>query len=197
MPVAIHIYIYIQLIGNIYCTEAIYIYIDICYTYAHTSKYIHIYIYIGEWWKWEIFRLEWESNHICCILGQCTNDYTTYPHLLVYAAPYMILLHSTSLAGIVSLLMHIITYIQVVISHTYTQGRFNTRTVHSLYRILVTVTMYWGWWKMEMGNILPRVGIEPTLVAFRVSVLTITPSSLPGVNILPTPTYYFLPKRSV
>ena len=41
---------------------------------------------------------------------------------------------------------------------------------------------------MKMGNIVPRVGIEPTSFAFRDSVLTITPSRVPDVNIRPTPT---------
>ena len=38
-----------------------------------------------------------------------------------------------------------------------------------------------------MGNIAPRAGIEPTSLAFRVSLLTITPLRLPDVATLFTP----------
>ena len=53
-----------------------------------------------------------------------------------------------------------------------------------------------------MGNIVPRVGIEPTSLAFRTSVLNITSPRLPDVTTLPMPTclpVYLpsLPERSV
>ena len=41
---------------------------------------------------------------------------------------------------------------------------------------------------MKMGNCVPIVGIEPTPLAFQVSVLTITPPRLPAVTMLPIPT---------
>ena len=41
---------------------------------------------------------------------------------------------------------------------------------------------------MKMGNMTPKAGIERTSLAFRASILTITPPSLPYVNTLPTPT---------
>ena len=52
---------------------------------------------------------------------------------------------------------------------------------------------------MKIGNIMPRVGIEPTSLAFQAIVLTITPPRLPDVAILPTPTFPYgcLPERSV
>ena len=41
---------------------------------------------------------------------------------------------------------------------------------------------------MKMGNIVPLVGLEPTPLAFRASVLPITSPRLPDVTIIPTPT---------
>ena len=41
---------------------------------------------------------------------------------------------------------------------------------------------------MKMGNIAPKVGIELVSLAVRASMLTITPSGLPDVTTLPTPT---------
>ena len=38
--------------------------------------------------------------------------------------------------------------------HIYTQGMFNNRTSHSLYRIMVTATSVMG--EMKMGKIVPR-----------------------------------------
>ena len=40
----------------------------------------------------------------------------------------------------------------------------------------------------KMGNIVPRMGIEPTCLVFQVRVLTITPPRLPDITILPTST---------
>ena len=40
---------------------------------------------------------------------------------------------------------------------------------------------------ITMGTIAPRAGIEPKYLAFRVSVLTITPTRVPDVTISPTP----------
>ena len=48
--------------------------------------------------------------------------------------------------------------------HIDTQGRFNNHAVRSLYRILVIVSSVMGMMKME--NIVPRVRIAPTSLAF-------------------------------
>ena len=40
---------------------------------------------------------------------------------------------------------------------------------------------------VKMGNILHRVGIESTSLAFQAGMLITAPSSLPDVTILPTP----------
>ena len=53
--------------------------------------------------------------------------------------------------------------------HIHTQGRFNNDTAHRLCMILVTATRVMGMTKM--GNIVPRVGVEPTSVGFWASVL--------------------------
>ena len=58
---------------------------------------------------------------------------------------------------------HTYTYI-----HIHTQGRFNNHIAHSLYRIMVTVPSVVG--VMEMRNILPTLGIEPTSLALWISV---------------------------
>ena len=52
---------------------------------------------------------------------------------------------------------------------------------------------------MKMGNITPRTVIEPTSLAFRARVLTITLPRLPDVTTLPTPNYLCgsLPEKSV
>ena len=68
--------------------------------------------------------------------------------------------------GIVSLSI-LTNYIQAVSSHT--QGMFNNHTTHSLYGIMITVTSVMG--VLKMGNIVPRVGMEPISLAFRASVL--------------------------
>ena len=74
-----------------------------------------------------------------------------------------------------------ITYIQVMALHIQTQGRFNNYTAHSVYRIMVKTTGVMG--AMQMGNIVPRVGIEPTPLAFHASVLPCSiPCRLPDVT---------------
>ena len=52
---------------------------------------------------------------------------------------------------------------------------------------------------MKMGNIAPRAEIEPTSLAFRASVLTITPPRIPYVTTLSKPAYLCgsMPERSV
>ena len=52
---------------------------------------------------------------------------------------------------------------------------------------------------MKMGNIAPRVGIEPTSLAFRTSVLTISPPMFPHVTtlLMPMCLYGSLAERSV
>ena len=42
---------------------------------------------------------------------------------------------------------------------------------------------------MKVGNILPREGIEPAPLAFRASMLTITPTRVPVVIMLASPAY--------
>ena len=53
--------------------------------------------------------------------------------------------------------------------HIHTQGRFNNHTACSLYMIMVMAPGVFG--VMKMGNAVPRVGLEPTSLAFWVSVL--------------------------
>ena len=52
---------------------------------------------------------------------------------------------------------------------------------------------------MKMGNIVHRVGIEHTYIAFQASMLTITPHRLSDITMLPVPTCLCgsLPERSV
>ena len=70
---------------------------------------------------------------------------------------------------IVSLVMLTITYIQAMALHIHTQGRFNNQTTCSLYRIMVTATSVMG--MRKMGNIVPRAGLKPIVLAFQASVL--------------------------
>ena len=82
--------------------------------------------------------------------------------------------------------------------HINKQGRFNNCTADSLYRIMVTATSVMA--EMKTGNIGPRMGIEPTSLAFWASVI---PShhvgSLMSLITIPTPTCLCssLPQRSV
>ena len=46
---------------------------------------------------------------------------------------------------------------------------------------------------MNMGNSVPKVGVEPTSLAFEASVLTISPPKLPDVTIISTTTWYTTP----
>ena len=71
--------------------------------------------------------------------------------------------------GIVNLLMLTITYMQGMTLPIHTQGRFSNHTVHSLYRILVISTNVVG--VTKMANTMPRMGLEPTSLAYRASVL--------------------------
>ena len=52
---------------------------------------------------------------------------------------------------------------------------------------------------MKMRNIVPRVGIEPTSLAFQANLLTISPPRIPDVTTLPVATCLCscLPERSV
>ena len=52
---------------------------------------------------------------------------------------------------------------------------------------------------MKMENIVPRVEIEPTALAFKATVLSITPLRFPYVTTMPTPTCMCssLPERSL
>ena len=51
----------------------------------------------------------------------------------------------------------------------HTQGKFNNHTVCSLYRIMIKPTSVVG--VMNVGNNLPRVGLEPTSLGFPASML--------------------------
>ena len=62
----------------------------------------------------------------------------------------------TRLPGILNLLMLTITYIQAMILHIHTQGRFTNHTVRSLDRIVVMATSVEG--VMAMGNIVLQSG---------------------------------------
>ena len=72
-----------------------------------------------------------------------------YPHLPVYAAPYL-RGYYTHPTGIASLLMLTIICIQAMVLHIHTQGRFNNHSACSLYRILVMAPVLWMWWKWEI-----------------------------------------------
>ena len=52
---------------------------------------------------------------------------------------------------------------------------------------MVTATTVMG--VMKMGNSVPQAGIEPIILTFQASVLTITPPRLPEISMLPTPTW--------
>ena len=69
--------------------------------------------------------------------------------------------------------------------HIHRQGGFNNHTTHSLYRIMVTATSVVG--VMKMGNTVPRVGLEPTSLAFWASVLLLKHVGVPDVTTSPTP----------
>ena len=69
--------------------------------------------------------------------------------------------------------------------HINTWGMFNNHTACSLYGTMVMATSVMG--VMKMGNLVPRAEIECTSLAFRASVLSITPSGHRDVTILLTP----------
>ena len=52
---------------------------------------------------------------------------------------------------------------------------------------MVTATSVMG--VMQLGNIVPRAGIEPTSRAFLASVLTIPQPTLPDITTQPVPAY--------
>ena len=83
-----------------------------------------------------------------------------------------------------------IAEIQAKTSHTHTHRMFNDHTTHSLYNIIVTATTVMG--VMRMGNIAPRAGIEPTSLAFQVSVLTMTSPRHTDFTTVP-PSMWLLP----
>ena len=74
---------------------------------------------------------------------------------------------------------------------------FNNHTACRLYRIMVMATSVMG--LMKMRNIAPRVGIEPTSLAFQANVLTVTQPRLHDDIALTIPTYLCscLPERTV
>ena len=57
------------------------------------------------------------------------------------------------------------------------QVRFNNRTPQTFDRIIVTATRFVG--VMNMGKVVPKMGIELTSPVFQASVLTITPPRVP------------------
>ena len=112
--------------------------------------------------------------------------------------------------GIESLLMLAITYMQALTMHIYictyihrTQGWFKNHTDHRLYKIMVWANslMRWGGGVrlMKVGNIARTMGIEPTSLAFWLSVLTIIQRRLSDITTLPMPTGLCasLPERPV
>ena len=78
-----------------------------------------------------------------------------------------------------------ITYKPAITLHIHTQGRVNNAAGLSLYRIMVTATSVLD--VMNIINIVPRIGIERTFLAFWASLLTNTPSRHLDVTMLPTP----------
>ena len=98
-----------------------------------------------------------------------------YPCPPVYAAPCLrgqcSLLHSPPLQ-LETLLMVTITYTQAMALHIHTQGGSNNHTVQSLYWIMVTPTSVMG--VMKMGNIVPRVRLQPTSLAFCANLLSLS-----------------------
>ena len=109
------------------------------------------------------------------------------------------------LPGIVSNLMFAVVsatalvfrYIQTKHLHIHKKGRFKKHAICSLYRILLTAPVSWR--VVKLGNIVARVGIEPTSLRFQANVLTITSAGLPDITTPATPTYLYgsLPERSV
>ena len=99
--------------------------------------------------------------------------------------------------GIVILLKLTITYIQKMALHIHIQGRFNNHTVHSVYRIMIMATSVMGVMKME--NIVPRVGLKPTSLAFWASVLSFQTCRLPDLTTMHMSSCLCgsLPQRSV
>ena len=83
--------------------------------------------------------------------------------------------HYTRHPRSVSLLILTITYTQEMALHIYIYihrvGSYTsyTHTVYSLYRIMVTASSVMD--VMEMENIVPRVGLEPTSLALGANVL--------------------------
>ena len=75
--------------------------------------------------------------------------------------------------------------------HIHNQGMVNNHTVHTLYRIMVTVNNVIG--GMKMGNIFTR--IEPIYLTFWANLLTIILHKLPDVPTVPMPTAYELLKK--
>ena len=58
--------------------------------------------------------------------------------------------------------------------------------MHSFYRLMITMASVVG--LREMGNIVTKVGIEPTFLVIRASVITDTLPRLPDVITILTPT---------
>ena len=93
---------------------------------------------------------------------------------------------------IVSHLILTITYIHTGshLTHIY---RVGSTTIQHITCTGSWVTATSGVGVMKMGNVVPWVGIEPIFLAFRASVLTITPCRLPDVTTIHTPSVYAAP----
>ena len=95
-----------------------------------------------------------------------------YPYLLVHATPCFRgqcrLLH-LPLWNCKSVNAYNYVHTGNSLTHIHTQGNFNKQTAHNLYSILVMAPVSWMWW--TLGNIVPRVGIKLTSLAFQASVL--------------------------
>ena len=87
----------------------------------------------------------------------------------------------------VSLIMLTITYTGNGLTYTYTYTGY-VQQPYSMQLVQDPGHGTSGVGVMKMGNMVPRAGIEPTSLAFWASVLTISPSRFPGVNMPPTPT---------
>ena len=79
----------------------------------------------------------------------------------------------------IGIFMLTITYMQAMTVHIHTQGRFNNHIVYILYKMPVLANSVMG--VMKMGNIAPRMEIEPISLAFWSCLLTIIPNRFPDV----------------
>ena len=82
-------------------------------------------------------------------------------------------------------------YSYIHTGNSFTQGRFNKHTAHSLYRIMVMTTSVIVC-VMEKGTIVPGAGLKPTSLAFWVNVLPLHHVGSPM-----SPLYLYLPVYAI